>query len=63
MLARELIALATPDGELMVKRVARPGGARTAKAEIEQLRAAPGGHAARAKTAQRAEAHALEGAG
>jgi hypothetical protein len=60
VLAREQIALATRDGQLVVKRVARPDGARTAKAEIEQLRAAPGGHAGRSKRRKDAEALALE---
>jgi hypothetical protein len=44
----------------MVKRVARPDGERTAKAEIEQLRAAPGGHAGRSTRRRDAEAQALE---
>ena len=60
VLAREQIAVVTPGGELVVKRVARPDGARTAKAEIEQLRASPGGHAGRAKMRRDAEAQALE---
>jgi uncharacterized protein (TIGR00299 family) protein len=60
VLAREQIAVATPGGEIRVKRVKRPDGERTAKAEIEQLRAAPGGHAGRTKRRRDAEARALE---
>jgi hypothetical protein len=60
VLAREQIAVATPDGQLVVKRVARPDGERTAKAEIEPLRTAPGGHAGRSKRRRDAEAQALE---
>jgi uncharacterized protein (DUF111 family) len=61
VLARELVAVATADGEITVKRVARPGGARTAKAEIDALRATPGGHAARARRRQALETEALRG--
>ncbi len=46
VLARELVALRTQDGEVTVKRVTRPGGATTAKAEIDDLRGIAGGHAA-----------------
>ena len=35
MLARELVSVATPAGEVAVKLVTRPGGERTAKAEID----------------------------
>jgi uncharacterized protein (TIGR00299 family) protein len=60
VLAREQIAVATPEGALAVKRVIRPDGPRTAKAEIEALRTAPGGHAGRSRRRQDAEAEALE---
>ena len=61
VLARELVAVTTPEGVVTVKRVARPGGTRTAKAEIDAVRAAPGGHAARARRRQEMEADALRG--
>jgi hypothetical protein len=57
VLAREVVSVAAPDGEVEVKVVARPGGARTAKAEIDQVAAA--GHAARATRRRAAEARAL----
>jgi pyridinium-3,5-bisthiocarboxylic acid mononucleotide nickel chelatase len=59
LLAREEVTVDTPHGMLAVKRVTRPDGARTAKAEIEPLRGAAGGHAARAGRRRAAEAHAL----
>jgi uncharacterized protein (DUF111 family) len=57
VLAREVVTVAAPDGEVEVKVVARPDGARTAKAEIDQVAAA--GHAARATRRRAAEARAL----
>jgi uncharacterized protein (TIGR00299 family) protein len=61
VLARELVALATPDGEVTVKRVARPGGSTTAKAEINAVRDLAGGHAAREERRRELEADALRG--
>jgi len=57
VLTREVVSVAAPDGEVEVKVVARPGGARTAKAAIDQVAAA--GHAARATRRRAAEARAL----
>jgi uncharacterized protein (DUF111 family) len=57
VLAREVVSIAAPEGEVAVKVVARPGGARTAKAETDQ--AAGAGHAARAARRRAAEARAL----
>jgi uncharacterized protein (TIGR00299 family) protein len=59
VLARETVSVATPEGALGVKLVTRPGGGRTAKAEIEPLRDGPDGHAGRAGRRRDAEAHAL----
>jgi hypothetical protein len=59
VLARETVSVAAPEGTLGVKLVTRPGGERTAKAEIEPLRAGPDGHAARAGRRRDAEARAL----
>jgi pyridinium-3,5-bisthiocarboxylic acid mononucleotide nickel chelatase len=58
VLAREVVTVATPDGEVAVKMVARPGGLRTAKAEIDQVTG--DGHAARSSRGRLAEARALE---
>ena len=57
VLAREVVSVAAPGGEVAVKIVARPGGARTAKAEVDHV--AAGGHAARAEKRRAAEARAL----
>jgi uncharacterized protein (TIGR00299 family) protein len=57
VLAREAVTVATPDGEVAVKVVGRPGGVRTAKAEIDQV--AGDGHASRAGRRRAAEARAL----
>jgi uncharacterized protein (TIGR00299 family) protein len=57
VLGREVVHVRTMDREVEVKVVARPDGARTAKAEIDQV--AAGGHAARAQKRRAAEARAL----
>ena len=46
VLARETVSVTTSEGAIGVKLVTRPGGERTAKAEIEALRGGAGGHAA-----------------
>ena len=51
VLAREVVEVATSDGAVPVKIVARPGGLRTAKAEIDQVRG--DGHAVRIEPAAR----------
>lgn len=51
VLAREAVTV----GDVGVKIVTRPGGERTAKAEIDQIRAVPGGHAARTERRRAAE--------
>jgi uncharacterized protein (TIGR00299 family) protein len=61
VLARETVSVATSEGALDVKLVTRPGGERTAKAEIEPLRQAVDGHVARAGRRRDAEADALRG--
>jgi uncharacterized protein (TIGR00299 family) protein len=58
VLAREAVTVAAPDGEVAVKAVIRPGGLRTAKAQIEQVTG--NGHAARSNRRRAAEARALE---
>jgi uncharacterized protein (TIGR00299 family) protein len=60
-LVREVITAATPDGEVAVKLVTRPGGLRTAKAEIDQV--IGDGHAARSNRRRAAEARGLESEG
>ena len=55
--ADEAVPVAAPDGEIAVKVVRRPGGVRTAKAEIDQV--AGEGHASRAGRRRAAEARAL----
>jgi uncharacterized protein (TIGR00299 family) protein len=57
VLAREATTVATPDGEVEVKLVTRPGNLRTAKAEIDQATGV--GHAVRASRRRVAEAEAL----
>jgi uncharacterized protein (TIGR00299 family) protein len=59
VLAREVVILAAPDGDVAVKLVTRPGGLRSAKAEIDHVRGE--GSAARMKRRRSAEARALEG--
>lgn len=46
--------------EVAVKVARRPGGARTAKAEVDQIGTGPGGQAGRARRRQQAEAQALK---
>jgi pyridinium-3,5-bisthiocarboxylic acid mononucleotide nickel chelatase len=58
-LARASLTVAGPAGEVAVKVATRPGGVRTAKAEIDHVAAGPGGQAARARRRQDAEAQAL----
>jgi uncharacterized protein (TIGR00299 family) protein len=58
VLAREVVALAAPDGKMAVKLVTRPDGVRSAKAEIDHVRGE--GHAARVSRRRAAEARALE---
>jgi pyridinium-3,5-bisthiocarboxylic acid mononucleotide nickel chelatase len=58
VLAREVLTVATPDGEVAVKLVTRPGGARSAKTEMDHVRG--DGHAARTSRRRAAEARALE---
>jgi uncharacterized protein (DUF111 family) len=57
VLAREVVSVPAQRGEVEVKVVTRPGGARTAKAEVDQA----GGDSHAARTGQRhgAEARAL----
>ena len=57
-LAREVVTLAAPEGEVAVKLVIRPDGVRTATAEIDHVRG--DGHAARMRRRRAAEARALE---
>jgi hypothetical protein len=58
VLARELVEVATADGAVPVKTVTRPGGLRTAKAEIDQV--SGDGHATRSGRRRAAEARALK---
>ncbi len=61
LLAREQITLDTPEGEVEIKLVTRPGGERTAKAGIEWLHGGSGGsHARRSRRRRAAEGRALE---
>jgi pyridinium-3,5-bisthiocarboxylic acid mononucleotide nickel chelatase len=57
VLEREVVSVADQGGEVEVKVVARPDGARTAKAEVDQ--AVASGHAGRAERRRAAEARAL----
>ena len=59
VLAREIVSIATPEGALDVKLVTRPGGERTAKAEIEPLREGSDGQAARSAKRRDAESAVL----
>ena len=52
VLDRRQVRVDGPGGPVRVKVAARPGGARTAKAELADLRGAGGGHAARAGAAR-----------
>ena len=61
VLAREEVTVAAPDGEVAVKVATRPGGLRSAKAEIDQVTG--DGHAARSSRRRAAEARALENEG
>jgi uncharacterized protein (DUF111 family) len=58
VLAREVVTVAVPDGEVAVKVATRPGGLRSAKAELDQV--AGDGHAARSNRRRAAEARVLE---
>jgi pyridinium-3,5-bisthiocarboxylic acid mononucleotide nickel chelatase len=58
MLAREVVTVGAPDGEVAVKVATRPGGLRTAKAELDQVTGA--GHVARSRRRRSAESRALE---
>jgi uncharacterized protein (TIGR00299 family) protein len=58
-LPRESRTVADPEGAVTVKVATRPGGARTAKAEIDHVAAGPGGQAGRARRRQQAEAQAM----
>jgi uncharacterized protein (TIGR00299 family) protein len=59
VLARGSVGATDVEDEVPVKVVRRPGGQRTAKAEIEAVRGTPGGHAGRAARRHAAEARAL----
>jgi pyridinium-3,5-bisthiocarboxylic acid mononucleotide nickel chelatase len=59
VLAREVLTLADAQGDVAVKLVSRPGGVRSAKAEIDHVRGH--GHAGRTSRRRAAEARALEG--
>jgi uncharacterized protein (DUF111 family) len=58
VLAREAVTVTAPDSEVAVKVVTRPGGLRTAKAELDQVTGEE--HAARSRRRRAAEARALE---
>jgi pyridinium-3,5-bisthiocarboxylic acid mononucleotide nickel chelatase len=58
VLAREAVMVTAPDSEVAVKVVTRPGGLRTAKAELDQVTGEE--HAARSRRRRAAEARALE---
>ena len=58
VLAREVVEVATADGAVPVKIVARPGGLRTAKGEMDQV--SGDGHAVRSSRRRAAEARALK---
>ncbi len=61
LLAREQITIGTPEGEVEIKVVTRPGGERTAKAGIERPQGGLGSsHARRARRRRDAEMRALE---
>ena len=63
VLARESMTVAGSEREVAVKVARRPGGARTAKAEVDQIGAGPGGQAGRTRRRQDAEAQALRASG
>ena len=59
VLERESLTVAGAEREVAVKVARRPGGARTAKAEVDHIGAGPGGQAGRARRRQEAQAQAL----
>jgi uncharacterized protein (TIGR00299 family) protein len=59
ILARESLTVAGPEREVAVKVASRPGGARTAKAEIDDIGVGPGGQAGRALRRRAAEGLAM----
>jgi uncharacterized protein (DUF111 family) len=59
VLARETVTTAVSDGDVAVKLATRPGGLRSAKAEVDHVRGE--GHAARESRRRAAEGRALEG--
>ena len=63
VLARESVTVAGAKRDVAVKVTTRPGGARTAKAEIAHVAAGPGGQSGRARRRQKAEAQALRESG
>jgi pyridinium-3,5-bisthiocarboxylic acid mononucleotide nickel chelatase len=63
VLVRENVTVAGSEREVAVKVARRPGGARTAKAEVDQIGAGPGGQAGRTRRRQVAEAQALRESG
>jgi hypothetical protein len=63
VLARESLKVAGLEREVAVKVATRPGGARTAKAEIADIGIGPGGQAGRAERRRGAEARALRALG
>lgn len=58
VLAREELEVATPEGPVQVKRVARPGGKLSVKAAADDLQGTPGGRWARERRRRIAEAAA-----
>jgi hypothetical protein len=63
VLFRASRTVAGPQGEVTVKVATRPGGARTAKAQLDHVGAGPGGQAGRARRRRKAEAQALRESG
>jgi hypothetical protein len=59
VLERDSVTVAGTDRAVAVKVARRPGGARTAKAEVDHIGAGPGGQAARARRRRDAEEQAL----
>ena len=59
VLAREQLTVAGLQGDVAVKVATRPGGARTAKAEVDQIGVGPGGQAGRAERRRGAEMQAM----
>jgi uncharacterized protein (DUF111 family) len=60
VLPREHAAVSVGDQTLRVKVAQRPGAVATAKVESDDLRAVPGGSAARASTRRKAEEEGLK---